>query len=109
MCLLMTITRKINTCYKKRTFTINFKIFKMSKITEAELKGLKEQEQKKSAILHDLGILQTQTYSLNHMYVELMVEQNNLKKELEETYGKVNIDLKDGSFKIIKDDDKKDK
>ena len=81
----------------------------MSKITEAELKGLQEQEQKKSAILHDLGILQTQTHSLNYMYVELMVEQNKLKKELEETYGKVNIDLKDGSFKIIKDDDKKDK
>ena len=81
----------------------------MSKITESELKLLQEQEKKKSAILHDLGLLQTQTYSLNHMYLELMVEQNKTKKELEETYGKVNINLQDGSFEIIKDDDKKDK
>jgi len=79
----------------------------MSKITEAELKGLQEQEQKKGAILHDLGLLQTQIYSLNHMYVELMVEQDGTKKELEEAYGKVNIDLKDGSFEIIKDEESK--
>jgi len=80
----------------------------MSNITESELKLLQEQEKKKSAILHDLGLLQTQTYSLNHMYLELMVEQNKTKKELEETYGKVNINLQDGSFEIMKDDDKKD-
>jgi len=79
----------------------------MSKITEAELKGLQEQEQKKGAILHDLGLLQTQIYSLNHMYVELMVEQDGTKKELEEAYGKVNIDLKDGSFEVIKDEESK--
>jgi len=81
----------------------------MSKITEAELKGLQEQEQKKGAILHDLGLLQTQTHSLNHYYVELMVEQDKSKKELEETYGKVNINLQDGSFELIKEDDKENK
>jgi len=48
----------------------------MSKITEVELEGLQKQEQKKGAILHDLGLLQTQTNSLNHMYVEIMVEQD---------------------------------
>ena len=73
----------------------------MSKISEAELKNLQEQEQKKGAILHDLGLLQTQTHSLNHYYVELMVEQDKFKKELEETYGKVNINLQDGSFELI--------
>ena len=79
----------------------------MSKITETELKGLQEQEQKKGAILHDLGLLQTQIHSLNHMYVQLMVEQDGTKKELEEAYGKVNIDLKDGSFEVIKDEESK--
>tara|TARA_R100001369_G_scaffold79599_1_gene109672 strand:- start:53 stop:292 length:240 start_codon:yes stop_codon:yes gene_type:complete len=79
----------------------------MSKITEAELKGLQEQEQKKGAILHDLGLLQTQIHSLNHMYVELMVEQDKTKKDLEESYGKVNINLQDGSYEIIKDEENK--
>ena len=78
----------------------------MSKIKESELKNLQEQEQKKGAILHDLGLLQTQIHSLNHMYVELMVEQDKSKKELEEEYGKVNINLQDGSYEIIKDEEK---
>ena len=77
----------------------------MSKISEAELKNLQEQEQKKGAILHDLGLLQTQTHSLNHYYVELMVEQDKSKKELEEIYGEININLKDGSFTLIKKDE----
>jgi len=81
----------------------------MSKITKSELKEVQEQEQKKGAILHDLGLLQTQTYSLNHMYVELIIEQDKTKKELEETYGKVNINLKDGSFELIKEDGKENK
>jgi len=78
----------------------------MSKITEAELEGLQKQEQKKGAILHDLGLLQTQINTLNHFYVELMKEQDETKKELEESYGKVNIDLKDGSYELIKEDEK---
>ena len=81
----------------------------MSKIKEAELKGLQEQEQKKGAILHDLGLLQTQIHSLNHMYAELMVEQDKSKKELEEAYGKINIDLKDGSYELIPEKDEENK
>lgn len=77
----------------------------MSKITESELKVLKEQEQKKGAILHDLGLLQTQIHTLNHLYAELMVEQEKSKKELEEAYGKVNINLQDGSFELIDEKD----
>ena len=79
----------------------------MSKITESELKVLKEQEQKKGAILHDLGLLQTQIHTLNHLYAELMVEQEKSKKELEEAYGKVNINLQDGSFELIDEKDEK--
>jgi|TARA_R110000744_G_scaffold45329_1_gene100720 hypothetical protein len=76
----------------------------MSKITKTELEGLQEQEKKKSAILHDLGLLQTQIHSLNHMYVELMIEQDKTKKELEGVYGKVNINLKDGVYEAIADE-----
>ena len=59
--------------------------------------------------MHDLGLLQTQMHSLNHYYVELMVEQDKSKKELEESYGKVNINLQDGSFELIVEDDKENK
>jgi hypothetical protein len=39
------------------------------------------------------------------MYVELMVEQDKSKKELEESYGKVNINLQDGSFELIEENE----
>ena len=79
----------------------------MSKITKEELKELQEQEQKKGAILHDLGLLETQKHALNHMYSNIMSEQEGAKKELEKKYGKVNIDLKDGSYTEIKEDESK--
>ena len=81
----------------------------MSKIKESELKNLQEQEQKKGAILHDLGLLETQKHSLNHMYADLMIEQQKSKTELEESYGKINIDLKDGSYELIPEKDEENK
>ena len=77
----------------------------MSKITKEELKELQEQEQKKGAILHDLGLLDTQRHSLLHVWADIISQQEGAKKELEEKYGKVNIDLKDGSYTEIKNDE----
>tara|TARA_R110000803_G_scaffold108171_1_gene176417 strand:- start:275 stop:514 length:240 start_codon:yes stop_codon:yes gene_type:complete len=76
----------------------------MLKITKEQLQTLKDQEQKKSAILHDLGLLETQSHTLNHYYAELMNAQVETKKELEELYGEINIDLTDGSYKITKNE-----
>jgi hypothetical protein len=76
----------------------------MSKISKEELKELQEQEQKKGAILHDLGVLDTQRHSLLHVWADIVSQQEGAKKELEEKYGKININLKDGSFEEIKDD-----
>ena len=76
----------------------------MSKIEEKELEVLQEQEKKKGAILHDLGLLDTQLHSLMHIYADLMKEQQDSKTELEEKYGKININLSDGSFEEIKEE-----
>ena len=77
---------------------------KENKISEEELKTLQDQEQKKGAILHDLGVLDTQKFSLNNFYAQLMLQQKKVKEELEEKYGKVNINLQDGSFEEIKEE-----
>jgi hypothetical protein len=76
----------------------------MSKITKEELKELQEQQGKLNAIKHDIGLLSTQIHSLNHMYAEEISKQEESKKKLEESYGKINIDLKDGSYEEIKED-----
>ncbi len=70
----------------------------MSKITKKELKYLQEQDQKKKAILHDIGLLQTQSHTLTYMFAELMSEVGKNNKALEDKYGKVNVDLSDGSI-----------
>ena len=47
----------------------------MGKLSKSELKEFKEQEQKKQAILHDLGLLATQSHTLSHMFAELAMKQ----------------------------------
>jgi hypothetical protein len=75
----------------------------MSKITEEELEQLKDQESKKSAILHDLGVLETQKHNLLHAYAVIQDEQNKSKVALEDKYGKINVDLSDGSYETIEE------
>ena len=52
----------------------------MSKISKEELKELQEQEQKKGAILHDLGVLDTQRHSLLHVWADIVSQQEGAKK-----------------------------
>tara|TARA_R110001606_G_scaffold57239_1_gene138288 strand:+ start:234 stop:473 length:240 start_codon:yes stop_codon:yes gene_type:complete len=79
----------------------------MSKITKEELKELQELNQKISAFRHDIGLLSEQSHSLNHMQSENIAKQEKIKKDLEEKYGKIHIELKDGSYKEIKEEETK--
>ena len=73
----------------------------MSKISKEELESLLESEKKISAIKHDLGTLSEQSHNLLHALGQVREEQNKVKEGLESKYGKINIDLKDGSYKEI--------
>jgi len=79
----------------------------MGTLSKSELKVFKEQEQKKQAILHDLGVLATQSHTLSHMFAELAMKQEQSKKELEEKYGNIEVNLEDGTFKLITDEKNK--
>ncbi len=76
----------------------------MGTLSKSELKEFKEQEQKKQAILHDLGLLATQSHTLSHMFAELAMKQEQSKKELEAKYGNIEVNLEDGTFKLITDE-----
>jgi predicted nucleic acid-binding Zn-ribbon protein len=76
----------------------------MSKISKEELELLLESEKKVSAIKHDLGTLDEQKHNLLHALSQVREESNKVKKELEEKYGKININLQDGSYEEIKED-----
>ena len=79
----------------------------MGKLSKSELKEFKEQEQKKQAILHDLGLLATQSHTLSHMFAELAMKQEKNKKDLEAKYGNIEVNLEDGTFKLITDEKNK--
>ena len=74
------------------------------KLSKSELKTFKDQEQQKQAILHDLGLLTTQSHTLSHMFAELAMKQEQSKKELEAKYGNIEVNLEDGTFKLITDE-----
>jgi len=76
----------------------------MSKITKEELESLQESQKKFAAIKHDLGQFEVQKHGLLHLWAGLQEEENKFKKELEEKYGKININLEDGSYEEIKED-----
>lgn len=76
----------------------------MSKLDEKEFEELKLQEQKKQAIVKDLGVLELQKHELLHIFASVQSEQESLKSELETKYGKISIDLNDGSFTEIVED-----
>lgn len=79
----------------------------MSKIKKEELEKLQELNNKLNAVKHDLGLLETQKHSLLHLYADEVNKLEELKKKLEDSYGKINIDLKDGSYEEIKEEDNK--
>ena len=77
------------------------------KLSKDELRKFRKQEEKKQAILHDLGLLATQSHTLSHMFAELAMKQEKNKKELEEKYGNIEVNLEDGTFKLITDEKNK--
>ena len=74
---------------------------KDSKITDKELETIKEQQQKIQTVVYDLGALEAKKFEISAALKEFNDALNETKKELEEKYGQVNINLQDGSYEEI--------
>jgi hypothetical protein len=68
------------------------------KIEEQELQSLKEVQQKSGELFHNIGVLESQKHNLLHALAQVSGEQQEMIKALEEKYGKIEIDLADGSY-----------
>jgi len=82
----------------------------MSKLEEKELKDLQENQGKVNQIVSNIGAISIQKINLENSKESLLGElkkiedeQNDLKKELEEKYGKISVDLASGEYTIIPD------
>ena len=76
----------------------------MAKIKEEQLKAITEQQQKLTTVLSQMGVLEIQKLNLAQEVKNLEGEIEKTKKELEEEYGKVSINLSDGTYEPIKDE-----
>ena len=71
------------------------------KITEEQLKVLKAQQASKANIVTDIGVVEAQKHELLHTLANVMDKQRELATELEEQYGKINVNLEDGSYEVV--------
>mgnify|MGYP005996512413 FL=1 len=79
---------------------------KVNKIEEQELKTVKEQTGKIQQCVLDLGSLEVKKAEIMQAYSGFLKELDVTKKELEEKYGQVNINLTDGSYEEVKEEEK---
>ena len=70
----------------------------MKKIRDIQLKKITDQQQKLSRLLNNIGVLEIQKHNLASDVRTLSNEIETTKKELEEEYGRVNINLETGEI-----------
>tara|TARA_R110002167_G_scaffold361485_1_gene579872 strand:+ start:500 stop:766 length:267 start_codon:yes stop_codon:yes gene_type:complete len=73
----------------------------VTKITEEQLKEIKDQQAKLQAAFIDIGFIESKKHEALHIQVQASEALETTKKQLEEQYGQVNIDLTDGSYTVI--------
>jgi len=74
-------------------------------ITEKQLKTVSDQQNELSNHLRNVGVLEVQKSNIMNLVEEVSKKVEATKKELEEEYGQINIDLKDGSYTEIEKED----
>ena len=75
------------------------------KIKEEQLNKIQEQQGKISKILNEVGYLEANKHGLLHELAGVNEGIEDFKKELEKEYGAVNINLEDGTYTEIKEEE----
>ena len=73
----------------------------MNKITEEQLSKIQGQQKELNAILHELGVLESTKHALLHKIAGVNEGVEELKSELENEYGAININVEDGTYTEI--------
>jgi len=77
------------------------------KITDQELEILQTQEKQKNQLAHDLGALESRKHKLLHLLDDVIEHQEMTFESIEESYGKININLETGEYEEIKEEETK--
>ena len=77
----------------------------MNKIKEEQLKTIQEQQTKIHKLLNEIGVREAQKMDLLNQLARENEEVNEFKKQLEEEYGQVNINVETGEYEEIEKDE----
>jgi predicted nucleic acid-binding Zn-ribbon protein len=73
----------------------------IKKITEEELTSVNKYQAELAQLLQDIGVAEARKHALLHSIVSVNASQEKIKKELEEKYGPININLETGEYTLI--------
>ena len=82
---------------------------KKLKITEEQLKKVQAQVKVRTQLIADIGATEAQKHELLHALNNVMQKTKETADELEEEYGKININLEDGTYEVIKEEEVEEK
>ena len=74
---------------------------KEMKITDEQLEQVRAQQSVKARIINDVGVLEAQKHDLLNALTNVMQKTVETAEELEKEYGKININLEDGSYEVV--------
>tara|TARA_B100000902_G_C26480710_1_gene514602 strand:- start:117 stop:398 length:282 start_codon:yes stop_codon:yes gene_type:complete len=77
----------------------------MNKIKEEQLKTIQEQQTKIHQLLNEIGVREAQKMDLLNQLARENEEVNEFKKQLEDEYGQVNINVETGEYEEIEKDE----
>ena len=89
----------------KVTKTIEVEGKEVKTIKPEQLKAVKDQQAKLQNAFMDIGYIESKKHEALQIQAEASEVLEATKKELEEEYGQVNIDLTDGSYTVIEKKD----
>ena len=78
------------------------------KITEEQLKKVQAQVKVRTQLIADIGAVEAQKHELLHALNNVMQKTKETADELEKEYGKININLEDGTYEVIKEEELKE-
>ena len=74
-------------------------------ITAEELKTIKEQQTELSGVINQIGQLEANKHALLHKIAGVNEGIEETKKQLEDKYGSISINLEDGSYEEVESED----
>jgi len=76
----------------------------LNKITEEELKEAQAQQKEIQDLLTNIGVLESQKHSALHRIATTNEAIEKTKVKLEEKYGRININLQDGTYTLLEEE-----